>query len=320
MNSHSTTSSTYQSEPGGGPADPKATRFVALFVICAIIATVLLLGRAEVSRWYHAKATNSLVERRYEDAVTAANQALEWDPDSEVLLELRAFARMQDEDYEGCIADYDQMIAKAAEDDVQNEKDISPIARKASVLHQMGRHIESVAILNDIIAYRKREYELRDDYESRYAYAMSLNNRAYMVGQAYSVAEDREQFDIKGALEQIRLGMKVRNLDDDSVMIDTLGYLLLLNEESEEAVKELERAVSLTQSEHAAQRNRIVREMKSANDQRPYQDALSQLDKQYSIILHHRGEAYEAVGEQEKAAKDLAEAERLGYNPDKGIW
>lgn len=312
--------STYQSEPGGGPADPKSIRFIVLFCIGAIIATVLLLGRAEVSRWYHAKATNALKERRYEDAVEAVNDALKWDPESEVLREVRAYARLQAEDFEGCIADYDQMIAQAAEDDVQNEKDIVPLARKASVLHQMGRHTESTEILDDIIDYRKKEFEMRDDDESRYRYALSLNNRAYMVGQAYSIAEDREPFDVREALEQIRLGMKVRKLDDDSVMVDTLGYLLLLNEEPEEAVKELERAVTLTQSEHAARRKKIRSEMQVANDQRPYQAALAELDKQYSIILHHRGEAYEAVGEQEKASKDLAQAVRLGYDPEKGIW
>ncbi len=320
MNSDSATTSTYRSDPGGGPADPKATRFVVLFIIGVIVALVLLLGRTEISRWYHAKATNALSEKRYEDAVAAANQALEWDPESETLFELRAFARMQAEDFEGCLADYDEMIAKAAEDDVRNEKDISPLARKASVLHQIGRHAESLAIWDDIIEYRKKEFELRDDYKSRYAYAMSLNNRAYMLGQAYSIAEDREEFDVRGALEQIRLALKVRKLDDDSVMIDTLGYLLLLNEEPEEAVEELEKAVSLTKDEHGALRNRIQREMQTASDQRPLQLALSELDKQFSIILHHRGEAYEAVGEKEKAEKDLSEAKRLGFDPDKGIW
>ena len=43
-------------------------------------------------------------------------------------------------------------------------------------------------------------------------------------------------------------------------------------------------------------------------------------DQQFSVILHHRGEAYAALGEEEKADADIAKAIELGFNPDEGIW
>ena len=116
----------------------------------------------------------------------------------------------------------------------------------------------------------KEEFRKRDDDESRDAYALALNNRAYMAAQAYTATDDRESFDVAEALEQSRKSIELQKVDDDPVTMDTFGYLLLLNGQAEEAVTHLERAVELTQVEQNAQRNRLQR----SQDERRSQDIL----------------------------------------------
>lgn len=314
---------TYRAEPGGGPANPKTIQFVALFVLGLIIMIVVLTGRREVARWYDASARNAFADKQYEEAIEAANTALQWEPDNPQLIELRVMARMKNEDFEGCLADCDELLAEAAKDEVENEADYAPLPFKAAALQRLGRHEETLEVWAKIVAYRKREFELRDDYESRYAYAMSLNNRAYMVAQAYVEAEDEQEtakFDVGEALEEIELALEVRNVPDDAVMLDTHGYLLLLNGKPEEALEILKKAVELTKAENDASRSKLKSIIRVVDEPAPYEAALKELDQQFAIILHHRGEAFEVMGQPEKAAEDIAEAVRLGYNPDEGIW
>lgn len=320
MNDPSTTTTTFRSEPGGGRADPTVGRFVFLFVTGLVVVSIAVFGRREVSRWYQATAENAIREQRYEDAVLAANKALEWDPSNDAIVNLRAIARQQSNDFAGSVADFDELIAKAAEDGKKDQRDIVLLQQKAAALHRLGRYPEVLAIWDEIIAYREEEFRQRDDHDSRYDYALALNNRAYMVAQAFSATQDHELYDIEQGLAQVRRAIEVRQVDDDAVILDTLGYLLLLNDQPKEALETLEKVVELTKAEHAATRAAYLKMMQKVSDQRQIQDALRSLDEQFAIILHHRGEAYAANGDEEKSAADIAEALRLGYNPDDGIW
>ena len=314
------TTQTFRSEPGGGPANPAVRRFVLLSILAGLAATGILLGREEISRWYQASAANAYEEKRFDDAITAANKALEWKPGDNDLIALRFSARVGNEDFDGCIFDLNQLIETASADDEESggrdERDIGLLEQKAQIVQRLGRHTEVLSIWDDILDYRRDEFRKRDDDESRYNCAMALNNRAYMVAQAFSATGDEQQFDVAEALEQSRESIELRGFDDDPVMLDTLGYLLLLNGQAEAAVTHLERAVELTKVEQNAERKR----MQEATDQRRYQDVLAAFDNQFAVILHHRGEAYAAVGAQEKSEADIQEALRLGYDPAAGIW
>ena len=324
MNQTPLTTTTYRSEPGGGPADPSVRRFVLLFLGGGLLVTLALFGRGEVSRWYQAEALNAIREQRYEDAIEAANKALQWDPENLDVVDVRAVARLRNNDFEGSVADLDEQLAALEQEDPDKDTDgerrMTLLAQKAMALQRLGRHQPVIAIWDEIVAFRKEEFRLRDDHDSRYDYAMALNNQAYMVAQAYVSTQDAETFDIGQALEQSSESMRVRQVEDDAVILDTYGYLLLLNGRSDEAVKMLERVVELTRAEHDAVRDQLNRLMQQVDDQRQIQDSFEELDKQFSIILHHRGEAYQAVGETEKAEQDLSEADRLGYNPEEGVW
>lgn len=328
MNSPSTSkTSAFRSEPGGGPANPNVVRFVTLFFLGALAVIVAVLGRGEVARWHHAAALNALAEQRYEDAAESADKALEWQPENSQLIDLRAYVKMESGDFEGCLADFDEQLALAAEDGVTDERDILLLTQKAQALHQLRRFPELLKIWDSIISFRKEEFRLRDDFNSRSEYAQALNNRAYMVAQAASIAESdevSETYDLSKALNEIRLAIDLQNSgeddSEDAMLIDTLGYLLLMDNQNAEAIQVLERATELTEAENKVQRVLIQSKMQSATDQRPFQDRLRLLNEQYAVILHHRGEAYLANNELDKATADFQKAKQLGYDPENGVW
>lgn len=313
-----TTTATYRSKPGGGPADPAVRRFVFLAITAGLLVTVALFGREEMGRWHEAAAINAFADRRFEDSIQSANKALAWDPENDDMVTLRAQARMQNGDLEGCLEDLDAMIAAAAKNDAdegRDEQDIQLLSEKARVAQRMDDHQLVQSIWTSIVDFRAEEYRKRDDHDSRLAYSWALNNRAYMIAQAFSATGDAA-FDVAEAMEQSRLSIELRKVDDDPVLLDTYGYLLLLNDRPDEAFEKLDLAVKLTTKEQDAKRAKMA----SVADQRRIQDILRELDNQYAVILHHRGEAYEALGDSEKAAADIQEAIRRGYNPEAGVW
>jgi len=176
----------------------------------------------------------------------------------------------------------------------------------------LDRYQEAVDDWSKTVDFRREQFRLRDDSESQDAYAMALNNRAYV--QALG------RIDIQGALEDINRSIEILGRDDNPVLIDTLGYLLLLDGKNQEAVYYLESAVALATLRNGEKRKEFEQSMQHEIDQRLFEAALKQMDQEFSIILHHRGEAYEAMGEVEQAEADMAEAKKLGYDPSAGIW
>lgn len=307
----------YRAETNDFSPQRRPTWTLTLLFFGVLVSFLLLVGRSELSRWYYAAAKNAIEDGRYEDAVQAADRGLYWNPDYAELIVQRATANFQNGDFDACLRDYDRVIELYEADGTVNEFDIAAKARKAAVLHRMQRFSESLALMSEIVEYRKEQFRLRDDWESQYQYAMALNNRAYSEAQAFTKGSE---VDIKKSLQDIKLAMEVRGVADDPVMVDTLGYLLLLNEDPQEALYQLDMAVKLTQQNNEVVRQRYQEQMRTASDQRPLQQALEEMDQQFSIILHHRGEAYAANGEAEKSHADIQEAKRLGYDPDNGIW
>ena len=73
------------------------------------------------------------------------------------------------------------------------------------------------------------------------------------------------------------------------MLIDTLGYLLLLDGQNDEAVFYLESTVALATLQNGEWRSRIEERMQVEKDQRPFEARLKLIDEQFSVMLHHRG-------------------------------
>lgn len=311
-------STVYQAAPHQPAPTRRPMWFISLMFLGALIAFVLVTGRQEIARWHYAATSNAIQDQQYDNAIESANRGLGWSPEYTELIGLRAMAHLENKQFEECLKDYDLMLELAAKDEAITEADLRPKSAKANVLQRLNRFPESIAVWDELVEYRKNEFRLRDDNESRYNYAMALNNRAYTEAQAWTLEKD--SVDIKQSLADIQLAMEVGERMDDPVMLDTLGYLMLLNGDLEDAMYQLEMAVGLTKQENEAIRRRYIAQMQKVVDQRPFQLALERLDQQYSVILHHRGEAHAALGNQEQAGEDIEKAIELGFDPDEGIW
>ena len=318
MNSSSSSPQTYQAEPAS-PGKPG--RFpvwlISLVFVGTLIGFLLVTGRSEISRWHFAAARNAIEDARYEDAITSVEKGLKWNPESMGLVRIRAMANLELENFEACLEDYDLLIEHAEQDGETNESDMAPRMAKAAVLQKIDRYPEVIELCDEVVEFRREQYQLRNDSESQYEYATSLNNRAYFEAQAWVI--DKDSVDIRESLGDIRLAVKLR-IKEDPILIDTLGYLLLLNGDAEEALTELNKAVELTRNENAIRRKRIVREMQRVVDQRPYQELLESVDENLAVILHHRGEALIATGSEEEGKADIEEAVGLGYDREAGVW
>ena len=273
---------------------------------------LISFGPGEVAKWHQAAAKNAWDDKRFADVISSADKGLQWDPANQQLLGLRAAARLQMDDLTGSLDDYDQLIDSAADEGSTTERQVQALAVRTQVLQRLGRYQDAVDTWDRIVEYRREQYDLRGDSESQRDFALSLNNRAYTKGLG--------RIDITGALDDIDRALEVTGRDDDPVMIDTLGYLLFLDEQYEQAKFYLEQAETAAKLQTDARRELLRQAMSRVTDQRPFEAELKMLDEQYSIILHHRGEVYAAIGDTEQAEADIAEAKRLGYNPDKGVW
>ena len=299
---------------GGSPV-PKW--FIPSIFIGGMVAFLFLVGRAEISRWYFASARNAIVDHRYEDAIEAADNGLKWDPDYVELISLRGIANANLTNFEAAIADQDQIIEIASKDDPYSEQVFNAKTSKAGSLQRMNQFTAAIDIWNEVVTFREDQYRLRNDTKSMRLFSLALNNRAYTEAQAHIAGNDG--IDIELALKDIEKAVDLRG-DNDPILLDTLGYLKLLNGQNEDAFYLLDMAVKLTKEYCQSRQAAIRREMKQVVDQRYLEDELRQLDEHYAIILHHRGEAYRAIGEEEKAEADIDEAVNLGFSKENGVW
>lgn len=291
---------------------PRWRLLISSVVLLAILLWLAFYGPCEVARWYLAAAKNAAADMQYEQVVDAATRGLKWDEEFHELIEERASAHLQLDELEASLQDFDRLIALGAVDDEMTEADMRHLAGRTQVLQRLDRYQDAVEDWSKLVELRQERFRLRDDSESRRDYSMALNNRAYTKALG--------RIDIKGALTDIQLSIEVGMRQHDPMLIDTLGYLLLLDGQNEKATHELENAVAISRVQDDTQRRLVEARMRQVKDKRPYEEILKVMDEQFSVILHHRGEAYEASGEKEKAEVDIAEAKRLGYNPAKGIW
>ena len=314
MNGSKTDSMQFDSSMARDRAAARSPR--ALIIILALIvggtALAITWGPREMARWYLAAARNAHEDLQYEDALKAANKGLEWHAQSPLLLRARAALRYELGDMQGSLEDYGQAIELAATPTAMNEADAQLLVGRAQTLQRLDRYQEAIDDWTKVVEFRREQYEQNNDAASQYNYAITLNNRAYTQGQG--------GIDIEGALKDIDRAIELRGTEDDPVLIDTLGYLLLLDGQHERALYHLETAVALAKVQDDEEREKLKERMQQVVDQRRFELRLKTLDEQYSVILHHRGEAYQATGELEKAKSDFAEAEILGYNPAEGIW
>lgn len=167
-------------------------------------------------------------------------------------------------------------------------------AQRASIHEMLDQFEEAV---EDITIYLQTFPEMLPPAKADAIYANNLNSRAYMRALG--------RFEIAEGLVDIDKALRI--LPEDAAnrytFLDTQAYLLHLDGESEKALPIIERCVADAQ---AALENASSAELPEATES-------------LAVLIHHRGEIYEAIGEENAAAADYKKAIELGFDPRRGV-
>jgi tetratricopeptide (TPR) repeat protein len=123
--------------------------------------------------------------------------------------------------------------------------------------------------------------------------------------------------ELQEGLTDIETALKSEGNRDNAEFLDTRGYLLYLLDRNEEALKDLDRALKL--SEQA--RNAFIFQQNPFGRRGPIRSRAEQEENDHSlaVMYHHRGLIHEKLGHKEQAEEDLQHGKDLGYAPEKGV-
>lgn len=292
-----------------------------------LAASILLVGgycassppAAEVARWYSAAAEEAMLDREYAQAAQWYATALEWDPDNLEFHFQRANALLDAGEAEQALA----ALGEIAEP-LQDQPAVWTL--RARILQRLGRHEEAVAEMDRSVQLAKEALaELKvagaeADVLQRATdqLALHLNNQAYFQAVGRVDLEDA----LQKADQALSLTLAERVLPaagNREVILDTRGYLRLLLGEANGARQDLEAAVLL--AERSYRRFLAAEAMLSRNllDQRAFDLRRRLEEENLAVLYHHRGEAYRKLGRLRDAELDFARAQRLGYDPARGV-
>lgn len=201
------------------------------------------------------------------------------------LMVIRACAKLEMNDLEGSLADFDRVLTSPK---TTRGMRVECYLRRSWV---HCRSKEYAAAIRD--ASSAIQLEGRDD-------PTLLNQRAYV--RALANAEKQDKQELEAGLQDVERALSMT--PDNAAFIDTRGYLLHLLGRNDEALREMDRAIHLTESV----------------EQRAYHaDLAERLREDLAVMYYHRGLIHETLGLKDKAIEDFQQAEEFGYNPDAGV-
>lgn len=169
-----------------------------------------------------------------------------------------------------------------------------------------------------LIYYRQQRAKeaLRDADE---AVNLSPNDAGARNGRAYLCALLGQE--LKKGLADIDFALQRHPAN--SAFLDTRGYLLFKQGDYDEALRDLDSAITHFEKEYSD----LQQEQKRPNPGRQrsmtreqFAGALRQMRESLGVMYYHRGEVYEALKRAEEAALDKARGVEYGYNPAAGVF
>ncbi|HWA97448.1 MAG TPA: tetratricopeptide repeat protein [Pirellulales bacterium] len=188
-----------------------------------------------------------------------------------------------------------------------------------AALDEVNRAIEINSKLADAYIVRSQIWQRHDDQAKALAdldLAVKfrapadpgpLNARAY--GRALA------GIDLEDGLDDVQRALSLWPMSFE--YLDTRGYLYYRMGKYHEALADLEQAISLGERQRALTVEQPTHDITS---RKRLEWLARKWDEIMSVLYQHRGEVFEKLGQHERAADDLGKAERLGYNPAKGVY
>lgn len=284
-----------------GPGSRKWKVAIILMVLIAgligLVATWLV--PREVAGWHLAEAHEARAEGDDDRAYAEMTEALRWLPNKPALYLQRAAWRLEDDQFDKALDD-----AKEAEN--CNGDPYQVLSLKAQILQHLGRHAEAVRAWEAI--GRLPQFA---DGEGR---AMALNGVAY----ARAVGRLKIKEGLAEAAEALNLA------PGSAAVLDTHAFLLHLDGQDAEAIKELNQAVE------GMERDFEYSQQYASDDWRKEQmrasrgvdlSGINKPETGVAVVRYHRALVLKALGREEEARQDLDRVrELIGREADETLF
>ena len=288
-----------RSSRGRGGAGTGKRLFLAavaglVIVPLLILPAVLPMVREAVVEWSLERAIAHEGGGNPGWAVEDVSRAIDWLGDSQAdptrlsrLLCWRAMLRIEDQDARQGLTDAD-LAATTAPTAVQ------PQRVRALALSVLGDFDQALQAAQTAVG-------LAGDGDPE-----ALNHRAYIRALA--------KRELEAALDDINRAL-MGSGETSPEFLDTRGYVLHLLGRQQEALDDLNAAVSAAQDD----RRRLMLLAGHVHDDE-FAYRLRATDHGLAVMLHHRALACQALGLAAQAQQDFANAKLKGFDPTRGVW
>ena len=281
-------------QPTPKPRSPKAASWLRCALAVLGIGLVVGLvfkeqGRQYMADWYARQAKKKLLSDDMPGALADLDMALHWAPDQPEIFFQRAQYRQESQDLKGSLEDYNKLILLAP-------NFARAYAGRSVVYQRLEQHRRAIDDLNKAISLRPT-----DDHEL-------LNHRAYTRALA--------RLELPEALNDIQRAIELAG-GEIAAYIDTRGYIYYLLDRQEDALADLDRAVTLTLTQRQFTMRRLAARNITGKELSRFK---RMLDENEGVITYHRGLVHDKLGNTELAQADKRRGLELGYNPALGVY
>jgi tetratricopeptide (TPR) repeat protein len=268
-------------------------RWLVLLVALGIVLPAVVgpelapFAREAVVRWSLERAFACEARDDVAGALREIERAVAWNGEDASLLAARAMLRLEHGDVAGARVDADRAVAVSP-------TRVEPYRVRAIVHVCEGRAEEALADVERVV-------DLAGDNNSE-----AVNLRAYVRGLV-----GREIPAAVTEIEQLLAGMPAPPPE----YLDTRGFLRHLDGRDEEALIDIDEAISLTQQQQRQQMMLLAGRV----DRVELLQRMRSLDHALAVMLHHRGLIFDSLDLTEQAQADFELARRKGFAPERGI-
>lgn len=306
-----------------GPAPSRwQERAIVILIILVAVPFLFDWGQGEIAKWHLAAATDAQYRGDRAAALTAANRAAEWDPDSSRIQSTRASMMLSIGDADSAALVADQVLAQHFQE-FENRASKMNQLRLASSLNQSAYcHALASTDLQDALAHIEEAIAIREGLPlpKDDGYASMLDTRGYL---RYLIAKKQRDDPSEPSIEHdaAASGEVTEGPGDGSTERgETITKEERYQQTLSDALDDLETAVAIYKQALKIERAGIEHDARLVIDHAPLKFRRRSLDESMSVLLHHRGLVYQAIGKVVAAEKDLEQAKRLGYDPENGVW
>jgi len=314
---------------GANGKAPKLSRTLVSAALFVFVGFYLLSGLpGEILRWKMAMARDQYNHENVEQAFETAESAQAWDPDNLNIAWTRLAWRQHQGDLEAALDELDALLDAA---EGNRAVEIRILKQRASLLQQMRRHEDAIDDASRCVEYE--EAFDRGHTDKRYN-LNAYNMRGYTVARAAAAGRATAE-QIRVSLVQMRDVLQIWDFhrlalggesDDplrrleyqetELMYLDTFAYLRLAAGDKQRALRDFNRCIPMCDQLFAT----AVGYSQDSGYFRPMANLAAQLQQHKAVMLHHRGEAYFALGNRAAASDDFQAAKALGYDPAAGVW